>query len=99
MTSLTTAGSMGQSAEACAGQVVRARGRIPVRVADGLPPRNQDPQQLVEVVAERLDDGPALAIGRPLDRLALGPTLGRELPVAHQASVDQPGLGRIELLV
>src|SRR5205814_10038663 len=70
-----------------AGQVVRARSQVPARGPDGLAPRQQQLDQRVVVVTQRLDDRAALAVGLDLDLLALGPTR-----VGQRASRQQPSL-------
>src|SRR5215213_10009354 len=56
------------------GQVVRAAGQVAALGPDGGPPRLEDPEQLVEVLAERLDRRGTRGVGRLLDRLPRRPT-------------------------
>src|SRR5215470_12073003 len=70
-------------------------------VAAGVPdlgtPAADEPHELVEIVAQRLDDRAALAVGRLLDRLPVG-AAGRGHPVTLQlAPAAQPLLGSVEV--
>src|ERR1039457_1950305 len=78
-------------------QVVRTRWEIAARGSDGRTPREEYLDEGFEAVTERLDDGPALAIGGLLDLLAGGSAGVGERRPSHQATLGERGLCSVEV--
>ena len=74
-------------------------GEVAAGVADGCSPREQDGEQLVEVVAECVECGSALGVGGPFYVLAEVTTGVAEAVAIEQTTGAESVLGRVELVV
>ena len=80
------------------GEVAGAAAEVAALVADGLPPRRQDLDDLVEVAAQRCDDGRELGVGDRLDVLTEVPAVVAEGVAVEQAAAAEPFQRAVELL-
>src|SRR5262249_61809042 len=76
--------------------VVRSRGWIASLGSNRVPDGREQAYNLIEVVAQRLDDGTALTIGVQFDGLALFPSSFGERAVSEQASALESPYAVIE---
>src|ERR1700722_16713347 len=79
------------------GYVVRAGSRIAAAGADGCSPRAEDAEQVVEILAQSVDDRAALTVGGGLDLFPLGPPRLGEGAAGQPSSLHQSFLGGVQV--